>query len=277
MVQQAPQPPPGARRVACQGMEGCYSEYAARQCFAGQEVFMTYHDTYEQVLVAVEEGTADVAILPIENTLSGTFYSVYDKLVACKLHITAEFCTHDDCCLLALPGVEIGAVRNVLSHSQILERCERTLKTLNAHATPMTDTAEAAYYIHHRHLTNSAAIASGHVAERYGLQILARDIDDDPASSTRYLLLEREARALPAGLTCKTSLAIAVRNNPGSLFRALAAFALRGINVSKLDSRPSARSGSLHTTSRPWEYINFVDIAGSPQVRKGVMVCVYSV
>jgi arogenate/prephenate dehydratase len=157
----------------------------------------------------------------------------------------------------------VDAVRHVLSHSKVLDQCELYLNRLNAARTPANDTASAAHFIMTRNMTDSACIGSVRLAEVTGLAILERDIDDDPNSSTRYILLERDRVSIAPGIGCKTTLAVSLNNSPGALFRALACFAMRDINILKLETRPSARAGALHQTYRAWEYVNLVDVEGA--------------
>lgn len=160
-------------------------------------------------------------------------------------------------------GTTVESVRHVLSHTKVLDQCEQYLLSLNAARTPANDTASAAHFITTRNMTDSACIGSLHLAEVTGLAILAQDIDDDSNSSTRYVLLERERVGIPPGIGCKTTLAVSLNNSPGALFRALSCFAMRDINILKLETRPSARAGALHQTYRPWEYVNLIDVEGS--------------
>ncbi|KNC81537.1 hypothetical protein SARC_06144 [Sphaeroforma arctica JP610] len=256
--------------IAYWGSEGCYSERAAKSFMhanlkPGTQSWETRSFMLlDRLMEAVSTGECSLAVLPIENSITGTFHQVLDLLTKHEVNIVGETIAHDDACLMALPGVELKDIRNVLSHSSVLERCETFLrKEVQAALTATTDTAGAALHIKLRELRDTAAVASESVARLHNLNILAKDIDTGDCA-TRYVFISKEKKCtLISGMCNKTSVIISLRNRPGALFKALACFALRDINVVKFESRPSNRAGALYEITRPWEYVAYVDIDGS--------------
>eukprot|EP01134_Creolimax_fragrantissima_P005127 CFRG5127T1 len=254
------------KQVSYWGAEGCYSERAALNHFASkrEEWETRPFSLLDKLFDAVAAGETELAILPLENSVTGTFHQVLDKLMNSKVQIVGEVITHDDACLLALPGVELKDIKNVLSHSSVLERCEKYLKSeIQPALTATTDTAGAALHIKLRGLRDTAAVASESVALLHGLNILAKNIDTGDCA-TRYVFVSNKSTPSHiAGTPNKTSIALSLTNRPGAMFKALACFALRDINVIKFESRPSNRSGSLYEITRPWEYLIYIDVDGS--------------
>jgi len=285
-------------RVGFQGMSGCYSEGAAIELFGTHPHFAnTAYETvpffnFQLLFNGLQNDAVEYALVPIENSHSGTLHNVYDLLTKnAQIFITGEYIYHEQHCLLALPSVKLEDIQEVRSHPHVLEQCEEYLTKLGSKVSKSQaeDTAGSASYIQANQLKNVAAIAGKRAAQIYGLEILASEIEDDKNCSTRYLLLSKKAVIPERHANPKTSFVIALKNAPGHLYKALSCFALRyqkihinfvrsqnktknihiefsyqrDINVSKLESRPSARAGSLFTTSRPWEYLMYVDIEGS--------------
>lgn len=237
-------------RIAYQGAEGAYSEAAARRAWPHAET--VGHESFEAVFEAVAAGQVSHGILPVENSVGGSIHRNYDLLLEYDLPIVAETelpVTHS---LLALPGVEKAAIRRVFSHPQGLAQCERYLRHLRGVELVATyDTAGSARMIRDGGLRDTAAIASARAAELFGLEVLESGIQDFADNVTRFVLIAREPHTrAPAD---KTSLAFSMQNTPGALFKALSVFALRDIDLTKLESRPAR--------GRPWEYVFFVDLA----------------
>jgi len=258
-------------KVAYQGAQGAFSEAAALGFFKDtKDLELVPYASFDKAVAAVEGGQAAAAVLPIENSLSGTFHAVYDRLLHSTLHICGEHSARDDCCLVTHPGTQLSDVQEVYSHAHVLEQCSVFLAKLNASLCATQDTAGAVSFLTSLSEKGRAVVCSGRAAELHGLTVLARDLADSAGSCTRYLVVQAgEASAPPPGsVRCKTSLAVSLPNRPGSLFKALSAFALRDINVAKIESRPSARAGSLHTSPTPWEYINYLDVEGSTRDEK---------
>lgn len=230
----------GAFRVAYQGVPGAYSEEAAMDFHPGCKPLPC--PDYKAAVWSVERHEADRAILPVEGTVAGTIHPNYDLLLHHRLHVVGEIYFPVQYCLLVLPGVTRVEIRRVVSHPLALSQCEQTLASLgfgNASRQTTDDTAGAAEYVSRKNLRHTAAIASARAAEIYGLSVLARGIQDDYCNFTRFVVLAREPVASAADRPHKTS--IVIGHEGGSvdvLFRALSAFSFRGINLTKLESRP---------------------------------------
>lgn len=262
----APPPSHGSSlRVAYQGVPGAYSEAAASKAYPGCEAVPC--DQFEAAFQAVELWIADRAVLPIENSLGGSIHRNYDLLLRHRLHIVGEVQLPVHHCLLALPGATIDGLHRVISHPQALAQCESTLTKLGVQAAreAVDDTAGAAQYIAAAGLMDTAAVASERAAEIYGMQVLASGIQDDPGNITRFLMLAREPIIPRTDRRFKTSIVFALDEVPGALFKALSAFALRGINLTKIESRPQRKrplrvvDDSNHGVAKYFEYLFYID------------------
>lgn len=239
-------------RIAYQGEPGAFSEAAARRVDAEAELVPCR--TFEEVFAAVEGGPATHGVLPVENSIGGSIHRNYDLLVTHHVPIVGEVEVAVVHQLLALPGVTIDRLRRVYSHPQALAQCERFLRTLGTvEIIASYDTAGSAKMIAEERLEDAAAVASARAGELFGLAPLASSIQDFDDNITRFIVIGR--RALPHLVPDKTSLVFSVPNEPGALFKALAAFALRGIDLTKLESRP--------IPGRPWEYLFYADVAAA--------------
>ena len=250
---------PARPRVAFQGSHGAYSEQAALALWNGA-VEPVAVSSFDEVFAEVEAGHYERGIVPIENSLAGSIHRNYDLLLRHNLYIIAEHNLRVSHCLIAHPGVALEDIREVYSHPQALAQCEESLRSLGiSQAIAASDTAGSVKLIKERGWRHAAAIAGEAAADYYGMAILRRDLEDERANFTRFLALSREpaeAQGERAGaLICKTSLAFAGKNEPGLLFRCLAAFALRNIDLCKIESRP--------LRGVPWEYVFYLDFAGS--------------
>jgi len=238
-------------RVAYQGEPGAYSEAAALAFDPGAEAVACR--SFEDVFRAVSDGGAARGILPMENTIGGSIHRNYDLLVEHELPIVGEVQLHVDHCLLALPGVRLEDVRVVHSHPQALAQCERWLRGLpNVELSAVYDTAGGAKLIRDQGLKDHAAVASIRAAHVFGLDVLSRGIQDFDTNITRFFVIARQAMSEGAD---KTTIVFALPSQPGSLFRALSVFALRNIDLTKLESRP--------IRGRAWEYMFYADLAVS--------------
>ncbi|MFN3705105.1 MAG: prephenate dehydratase [Thermoflexales bacterium] len=253
-------------KVAFQGEPGAYSEQAALDFF-GSAVELLPRPTFDDVFDDVSAGRCDFGIVPMENSLGGSVHRNYDLLMRHSLHIIGEVIVRVQWYLYALPGVQFADIRRVVSHWQALAQCERTLARLLPHAErePVYDTAGSVKMLALEERRDTAAIAGRRAGELYGVPVLREGIEDDDANYTRFVVLAREPsmqhQALFDDQAYKTSIVFAMRNVPGALFRALAAFALRDIDLTKIESRPLQGS--------PWEYLFYLDFVGHAQALRG--------
>ncbi len=234
-------------RVAFQGELGAFSEEAAVRFFGPIDP-LPCRDL-AATFGAVTQGEAAAAMVPVENSYAGSIHEAYDRLLEHGLPVIGELTLPVRHCLLALPGARLGDIRQVFSHPQALAQCERYLRGLGATAVAVYDTAGSARQVAAEGEPTHAAIAGSRAGERYGLVALARDIQDSADNATRFYALASPGTAAPApGAWNRTVvvLALPAADRPGTLVRALAAFADHGVNLLKLESRPSRRD--------PWQY-----------------------
>lgn len=239
-------------RVAYQGEPGAFSEAAVLRLLP--EADPRPYPTFDDVFDAVDAGAVGLGVVPIENSIGGSIHRNYDLLVERELSIVGEVQVPVVHNLLALPGVPIGEVRRVLSHPQALAQCARFLRSLDGvEAIATYDTAGSAKMVRDDQRRDTAAIASGRAGMLFGLEALRTGVQDFDDNITRFLAIGRQR--VPLGTPDKTSLVFTLRSEPGALFKALSVFALRGIDLSKLESRPVA--------GRPWEYLFYADVAAA--------------
>jgi prephenate dehydratase len=244
------------QRTGIQGELGAFSQEAVRQLL-GSHAEVAPFPTFEGVFRALRVGRIDAAVIPMENTLAGSVHENYDHLLHFDVRIAGETNVRIVHNLIAPPGVRFKDIRKVYSHPVALNQC---LKFFARHRklerVPFYDTAGSVKMVMEQRAPDAAAIASSVAAGIYGGTILKRSIEDDRRNFTRFFLLY-PSKKLPAprpGKEWKTSLVFTTRNIPGALFRVLAAFALRDLNLTKIESRP------LH--GKPWEYLFYVDFLG---------------
>ncbi|WP_375758268.1 prephenate dehydratase [Corallococcus exercitus] len=244
-------------RVGYLGVEGSYSHLAARQRYSQRPggVLLTGFDTARQAVEALKQGAQDLLLLPIENTTAGSMNEVYDVLAAGDAVITGEVVSQVDHRLLGVKGAKLEDLREVLSHPQALAQCEDFLRTHvpGARAVLGPDTAVAARMVADRNDVTVAAIASESAASRFGLVVLARDLQ--PGSDfTRFVEVGRQPTPLAPDVPCKTSLLVVLEHRPGALGQVLQRLTQRGVNLSKLESRP--------IPGAPWQYRFYLDVEG---------------
>ncbi len=238
-------------RIAYQGEPGAYSEAAALRFRPSADLLPC--ETFEAVFAAVEQGRATHGILPIENSSHGTIHGNYDLLLKHELPIVGEVkqpIVHN---LLALDGTTREQLRRVFSHPQGLGQCQRFLRTLDVELVPTYDTAGSAKLIRDGGLRDTGAIASERAAEVFGLSVLEAGVQDFADNTTRFLLVGRDQT--PLGPADKTTIVFTVTNDAGALFKALSVFALRDIDLTKLESRP--------IPERPFEFLFYADLTAS--------------
>lgn len=241
--------------VAFQGERGAYSEIAARRFF-GEAIELLPCESFDLVFKSVERQKADAGIVPIENSQAGCIHQNYDLLLKHRLRIVGELNLRVEHNLIGHPGATLKSIQMVFSHPQALMQCQgNTAKLRGVKIIAAYDTAGSVKKIKDEKLLNAAAIASEVAAKTYGMKILKTGIQDNPENFTRFLIL-RKTQTPPPDAN-KTSLVFSLKNVPGALFRSLSAFALRDIDLYKIESRP------LH--GKPWEYFFYIDFAGSPK------------
>lgn len=235
--------------IAFQGEPGAYSEAAAQRFAPGSDVLPCR--SFEEVFTAVAAGRASRGILPMENSVGGSIHRNYDLLVEHELPIVGEVELPVDHCLLGRRGARLTDVRVVYSHPQALAQCEEYLRGLGAiDIVAVYDTAGGAKMVADGTRADAAAVASRRAGELFGLEVLADSVQDYATNLTRFVLISRSTESVADAN--KTSLVFALQSKPGALFRALSCFALRDINLTKLESRP--------IRGRPWEYMFYADV-----------------
>jgi len=253
--------------AAFQGERGAFSEEAARRLL-GENAGVLPCTRFEEVFRVLMEKRVDAAVVPIENTLHGSIHENYDHLLRFKPPIVAETNLRIVHNLIAPPGTSWKQVRRVYSHPVALNQC---LKFFEANPqlerVQFFDTAGSVKHLMENPEPGAAAIASSIAAGYYGARILKRSIEDDRENYTRFFLLKRRAPSAVAASApeWKTSIVFSLKNVPGALFRAMSVFALRDIDLSKIESRPMR--------GRPWEYhfyVDFLQHAGTASSRKAL-------
>ncbi len=241
------------KRIAIQGERGSNSHIAAVQML-GPAIEIVPLGLSAEVVAAVTGGIVEAAVLPIENSLHGAVSEHYDLLLDNPLRIHAEGLLRIEHNLIAAPGVQLQAIRHVLSHPVALSQCRRFLAGFKqGRAQPFYDTAGSVRRVVAAGLHDTAGIAPRLAAEIYGGEVLLSNIEDHAENFTRFHLLLPEAVCSDPGSPAdKLSVAFAVEHRPGTLVRALEALAQAGANLTKIESRPVA--------GRPWEYVFFVDL-----------------
>jgi prephenate dehydratase len=259
-------------KVAIQGERGSFSHEAAETMLPDCRVVPCARSA--EVFDRVEKGSADAAVIPIENSLAGTVAEHADLLVAREVFIQAEFRLRIVHHLIASPKVKLNAVRRAFSHPVALDQCRDFFRHHpRIEPMPFYDTAGGVKHVVAEALPDAAGIAGRHAAREYAGKILQAGIEDDKRNFTRFLLIRRlpagklakgggrsgkgsgagesrYQRLIPQGAN-KTSIAYKLKNQPGALFKSLSVFALRDISLSKIESRPMR--------GRPWEYVFYVD------------------
>ena len=239
-------------RVAYQGEPGCYSEEATVGFFGG-DVNSVGKPWFNDVFAALEKGEVDYAMLPVENSSTGSIRQVYDLLSQYNYYVVGECQVEVRHCLMALPGVELGDIRTVYSHEQGLMQCE---KYLDEHRdwkrVPTLDTAGSAKQVAESGDRTAAAICSRRAAEIYGLHILAEGVNYNAMNHTRFVVVSPVMELRPG--RNKISAVFRLPHQSGSLHGILTVFAVQGLNLLKLESRP--------IPGRGWEYLFFLDFTG---------------
>ncbi len=237
--------------VSIQGYAGAFHEAAARAHFTNCEVITVPAHTFVDVVAQVESGRSDVGLMAIENTLAGSLMANYDLLQTADLRITAEVYLRIRLNLMALPGTQLGQLREVYSHPVALMQCREFFKAWpQIEVIEAVDTALSAREVMEKGDPTRGAIASSAAAELYGLEILAPGIETNKLNHTRFLVLER-GRDHAADEGNKVSLSFSTSHQSGSLHKVLNVLAAYEINLTKIQSKP--------IMGKPWEYRFHVD------------------
>lgn len=237
--------------VAFQGELGAYSEEAAYQYF-GNAIMVKPCESFDDVFHCVESQEASFGIVPVENSLEGSISRTYDLLLDSNLKVCGETDLRVMHSLIANPGVKLTSIKKVYSHPQALGQSQAFLKHLGVELIPTYDTAGSVKMIRDKQIKDGAAIASARAAEIYDMHVIAHEIEDNPNNFTRFFILGKQIPP-PTG-NDKTSIVFSVKHKPGTLFELLKRLALREINLTKIESRP--------TRQKPWEYNFYLDFEG---------------
>lgn len=239
--------------IAYLGEVGAYSEEAAINYF-GEKATLIPHESFHQIFQSVEEKRVDYGLVPIENSLAGSIHQNYDLLLHHNLSIVGEQYLRIRHCLIVHPNAQITNIKKIMSHPQALAQCEQYIRGLSSVSTePTYNTAGSVKMISESNDQTVGAIASRRAAQVYGMKIIDEDIEDNPANFTRFIALATDP--IEPRNNAKTSIVFSLNNEPGALFKALSVFALRDIDMTKIESRPQV--------GKVWEYLFYIDFKGS--------------
>lgn len=251
-IEQTPKLFPQAPCVACQGVEGAFSQIACEKMF--KSPFIMYFKNFESVFSAIENGLCQYGVLPLENSTAGSVKQVYDLMIRRNFSIVRTFRLKVDHSLLVKPGTTLDQVREIYSHEQALGQCSDFLAGLpNVKVIAVENTAVAAKMVSESPRSDVAALSSRTCAELYGLQVLASGVQDRGNNRTRFICISKNLEIYPGA--DKTSIMMVLPHRPGSLYRVLARLYALGINVTKLESRP--------IPDRDFEFMFYFDLETS--------------
>ena len=251
-IENTPKLFPQAPMVACQGVEGAYSQIACEKIF--KSPFIMYFKNFEGVFNAIEQGLCQYGILPLENSTAGSVKKVYDLMIKHNFSIVRTFRLKIDHNLLANPGAQISGIKEIYSHEQAINQCGEFLKTMpGVRIIPVENTAVAAEMVSKSGRTDVAALSSRSCAELYSLVNLAPSIQDKGNNRTRFICISKNLEIYPG--SDKASIMMVLPHHPGSLYKVLARLYTLGINVTKLESRP--------IPDRDFEFMFYFDLETS--------------
>ena len=259
-IEDTPQLFPQKAPVACQGVEGAYSQQACEKLFRMPGIM--YFRNFEGVFSAVEKGLCQYAVIPLENSTAGSVNMVYDLMMRHDFRIVRSTRIKVDHSLMAKPGTELSDIREIFSHEQAISQCSEFLKGLeNVKVTVCENTAVAAQMVANSDRTDVAAICSRNCAELYNLQAVREAVQDQQNNYTRFICIAKQLQIFPGA--DRTSLMMVLPHRPGSLYKVLARFHALGLNLIKLESRP--------LPDRDFEFMFYFDLEASvysPQFRQ---------
>ena len=231
---ETPQLRPARAVVACQGVEGAYSQHACDRMFQYPDIL--YFGSFKDVCKAVDSGLCRYGILPLENSTAGSVNEVYDLMRSYHFYITHSLKLHIEHRLLAPRGAVLSEIREVYSHEQALRQCASFIEKAGLKTHVCKNTAEAAKLVAASGRTDIAAIGSGDCAALYDLEVLASDVQNNQNNYTRFICISKTPEIYPGAK--KTSILLTLAHKPGALYHAIARFASLGLNLTKLESRP---------------------------------------
>lgn len=239
-------------RVVFQGADGAYSQAAMMQYF-GEEINSFHVDTFREAMSAIDEGSADFAVLPIENSTAGIVNEIYDLLVEFENYIVGEQIIKIEHCLLGVPGTKLEEIKTVYSHPQSLMQSARYLENHDWQQISMQNNAFAAKKVADEKDRTHVAIAGEHAAKIYGLEVLQKGVNHSGTNSTRFIIVTNQKIFRTDAK--KVSICFEVPHESGSLYHMLSHFIYNNLNMTKIESRP--------IEDRNWEYRFFIDFEGN--------------
>ena len=238
--------------VACQGVEGAYSQIAAEKLFRAANI--VYFNNFEGVFSAIEKGMCKYGVLPLENSTAGSVNNIYDLMIGHNFKIVRSVRLKIDHNLLAKRGTSLSDIKEIFSHEQAIHQSEKFLKTLpGVKVTVCANTAMAAKMVSESDRTDVAALSSRYCAEQYGLEIVKSAVQDNANNYTRFICISKDTEIYPGA--DRTSVMMVISHKPGSLYRVLSRFFAIGVNLTKLESRP--------IPNRDFEFMFYFDIDAS--------------
>jgi prephenate dehydratase len=240
--------------VCFQGEKGSYSHEASEKYF-GKDVTVKPRKALREVFHAIEAKQVAFSVVPVENSYEGSINETHDLLSTTRSKVCGEVLVRVRHCLIAMPRTKQRQIATVYSHPQALAQCAKYLRRHKLEAVPYYDTAGSVKLVKKMRSTKVAAIASRRAAELYSMEIVSEGIEDSAVNYTRFFILGR--KITPRSGDDKTSIIFGVKHEPGSLYRALNALSNRGLNLTKIESRP--------VKNTPWQYNFFVDFQGHVQ------------
>ncbi len=251
-IENTPKLFPQAPMVACQGVEGAYSQIACEKIF--KNPFIMYFKNFEAVFNAIDQGLCQYGILPIENSTAGSVKKVYDLMISHNFSIVRTFRLKVDHNLLVKPGTKLSDIREIFSHEQAISQCTEFLQTLpGVNVIPVGNTALASEMVANSPRKDIAALSSRSCAELYGLDCLRSSVQDKGNNRTRFICISKNLEVYPG--SDKTSIMMVLNHKPGALYKVLARLYTLGINVTKLESRP--------IPDREFEFMFYFDLETS--------------
>ena len=252
-IENTPKLFPERATVACQGVEGAYSQIAAERLFKAPNIM--FFSSWEKIFSAIEAGLCKYGVIPIENSTAGSVKKVYDLMISHEFRIVKTVRIKIDHNLLVKKGTKLEDIREIYSHEQAINQCSGFLSTLGngVKITPVENTAKAAQMVAESDRNDVASLFSRNCATQYGLQNLLSSVQDNGNNHTRFICIAKQTEIYPGA--DRTSLMLVTPHKPGSLYRILARFNALGINLLKLESRP--------IPDRDFEFMFYFDIEAS--------------